>query len=183
MVTLCAVHRAIKTKIKGSTSEIAEQIGISRSSFYQYIDQISEYGVAGINNYLDLFSFSLAQKSSLLTHLSTSFFSEFNGEKKQKVLLDKKYRVYSDRIHEIISGADSEEVLSHFDKVQFKESVNIIESNLLTNDGKYDLVSSYIHMFLNRLFLSNPRYNEMFVYYLLSKHYSRIYRLAQKNHK
>ncbi len=44
MVTLCAVHRAIKTKIKGSTSEIADQVGISRSSFYKYVEEISDYG-------------------------------------------------------------------------------------------------------------------------------------------
>lgn len=44
ITTLCAVHGAIKKRLKGSTSEIAAQVGISRSSFYHYIDQISNYG-------------------------------------------------------------------------------------------------------------------------------------------
>jgi ACT domain-containing protein len=44
MASLCAVHRAIKNKIKGPTTEIAAQVGISRSSFYKYVDEISDYG-------------------------------------------------------------------------------------------------------------------------------------------
>ncbi len=42
--TLCAVHRAIKTQFKGSTTEIAEHVGLSRSSFYNYIEEIENFG-------------------------------------------------------------------------------------------------------------------------------------------
>ena len=42
--TLCAVHRAIKTQIKGSTTDIAEQVGLSRSCFYKYIEEIQNFG-------------------------------------------------------------------------------------------------------------------------------------------
>tara|TARA_R110002050_G_scaffold149463_1_gene276046 strand:+ start:89965 stop:90297 length:333 start_codon:yes stop_codon:yes gene_type:complete len=41
---LCAVHRAIKTQIKGSTPEIAKQVGLSRSCFYKYIEGIENFG-------------------------------------------------------------------------------------------------------------------------------------------
>ena len=44
ITTLCAVHRAIKNRIKGSASDIARHVGLSRSAFYKYIDEISEYG-------------------------------------------------------------------------------------------------------------------------------------------
>ena len=42
--TLCAVHRAIKTQVKGSTAEIAEYVGLSRSCFYNYIEEIENFG-------------------------------------------------------------------------------------------------------------------------------------------
>ncbi|MGB0881138.1 MAG: hypothetical protein ACPGTO_11315 [Polaribacter sp.] len=42
--TLCAVHHAIKTQMKGSTTEIAERVGLSRSCFYKYIEEIENFG-------------------------------------------------------------------------------------------------------------------------------------------
>ena len=42
--TLCAVHNAIKRRLTGTTTEIANQVGLSRSAFYTYIDQITDHG-------------------------------------------------------------------------------------------------------------------------------------------
>ena len=42
--TLCSVHRAIKTQVKGSTTEIAQRVGHSRSCFYKYIEEIQNLG-------------------------------------------------------------------------------------------------------------------------------------------
>lgn len=47
----------------------------------------------------------------------------------------------------------------------------------LSREETFGIVSSLIHMFLNRLLTSNPRYNEMFIYYNLAKHYRRINQL------
>jgi hypothetical protein len=46
-----------------------------------------------------------------------------------------------------------------------------------------EVVASLIHMFLNRLLTSNPRYNEMFIYHIMAKHYKRVNQLnKQKQH-
>ena len=42
--TLGSVHRAIKLKLQGTASQIAEKIGISRSCLYKYISEIESFG-------------------------------------------------------------------------------------------------------------------------------------------
>lgn len=42
--TLCTVHRAIKFRMFGSASEIADKIGLSRSCLYKYINEIENLG-------------------------------------------------------------------------------------------------------------------------------------------
>jgi transposase-like protein len=42
--TLCAVHDVIRKRARGTVSQIANQIGISRSCFYNYIEQIKDLG-------------------------------------------------------------------------------------------------------------------------------------------
>ncbi len=42
--TLCAVDNAIKRRLTRTTSEIANQVGFSRSAFYTNIEQISDHG-------------------------------------------------------------------------------------------------------------------------------------------
>ncbi|UTW64789.1 hypothetical protein KFE94_08815 [bacterium SCSIO 12643] len=42
--TLCAVHDVVRKRVKGTVSQIANHIGISRSCFYNYLERIKDMG-------------------------------------------------------------------------------------------------------------------------------------------
>lgn len=42
--TLCAVHDVVRKRVRGTVTQIAHQIGISRSCFYNYLERIKEMG-------------------------------------------------------------------------------------------------------------------------------------------
>jgi len=84
--TLCAVHRAIKTQIKGSTTEIAEQVGLSRSCFYNYVEEIQNFGaevnysrIARCFSYQNPFNLKLEIDDDGMTQI-------FGGNKKRNFL-------------------------------------------------------------------------------------------------
>lgn len=52
---------------------------------------------------------------------------------------------------------------------------------VLKNTGSlHELITSYIHMFLNRILLSNQRKHELVIYHFLSKYYDSQLAIAKK---
>ena len=96
-------------------------------------------------------------------------FLYFNEEKLYRGYLNNKFRELRDEISEVLNESTeiNNELIPYL-----KVRSNLIKKNI-KNYSEYidDLMYSYIHMTLNRLFLIRPRENELIVYYLLNKYY------------
>lgn len=130
----------------------------------------------GIEMYLNDFEFSLKEKQSFLTLLKENFMREFKTGKNQKKSLDTSYRKELPYINDFFN--DKNENYIEFIEILWERSSKIKEllrAYKVKKDinGQFpefkDLLSSYIHMFLNRLFRSNQRKMEFVIYYYLSK--------------
>jgi thiopeptide-type bacteriocin biosynthesis protein len=137
----------------------------------------------GLDELLTDFDFSLAQKQVLLSRLSRSFFQEFNGDKILRVQLNEKYRQESHRIQQFLNPAEDiaagiEEATQKFTErrhywrpVILKIQAQHPADWLKTNEG-YERIFSYVHMYINRFMLSQPRLHELTLYTLLEKYYT-----------
>ncbi|MBV8256124.1 MAG: lantibiotic dehydratase [Chitinophaga sp.] len=125
-------------------------------------------GVVGTDQLLDIFSFSLEEKSQYMQQLQQGFFKEFNGNKSLQQLLNDKYRKESAELSTMLTGELPEEVLALMEQRKLRMQAAIAEQ---ANMEKYELLSSYIHMFLNRFLLAGQRKHELVIYHFLDRYY------------
>ncbi|RLJ97900.1 MULTISPECIES: thiopeptide-type bacteriocin biosynthesis protein [Tenacibaculum] len=139
------------------------------------------FGIKIIDIILDNFLFTKEEKKSYIDSLANLFQGEFNFNKASRKQLNQKYREKRKTIENIMNSDEfyliqSTELENSISKFQ-KESKKICDQILqLNNENKLDveigsLISSYLHMFLNRLFKSKNRLNEMVCYSFLAKYY------------
>jgi thiopeptide-type bacteriocin biosynthesis protein len=131
-----------------------------------------------VNNVLDDFALSILQKAELMTSMEQSFLEEFGSIRNNKLELSKKFRRSKTEIESALLGQETNlssvyELLEHR-----KERIKIVVDKIdkLNRGGElgvslFNLVSSIIHMSLNRIFESKHRMQEMVIYSFLSCHY------------
>jgi thiopeptide-type bacteriocin biosynthesis protein len=151
-------------------------------------DETQRWQIAlfGIDQLLNDFGYSLEDKCFLLKKLYSSFLNEFAGNEKSDVgklefSLDKKYRSNAKKVHESILEMNNikelNSVINFFSdrSTNYKPAIAEIKNKLSDQMNNYFdldyLISSYIHMFMNRLMLSRRREHELVVYHHLSKFY------------
>ncbi len=141
------------------------------------------YSLCAIDKILNAFKFELSEKIYLLQKLSVSFGKEFGLNKGLKLQLDKKYSDNRLNIRNFFERKNGNQeyitiynLLDDFENSITVVSVAIIEILEIHNSSisKNDLVSNFIHMHCNRLFISNQRTHELVLYNLLYKHYSSV---------
>lgn len=149
------------------------------------------FGLRSIDHLLDMFGYSLQKKLILLDILKTSFGKEFGMARPLKKQLDDKYRKLREEIETFMvftkeSNPHYEPILTILDRK--KEKLKPFANQILVslNSGTKDLtqsnlISSYIHMLMNRLFKSKNRLNEMVSYDFLYRYYKTV--LAKKKYK
>lgn len=138
------------------------------------------FAFKGIDILLDDFNLDLNAKKDFIKFIKTAFFKEFGGNAQLEQILNDKYRTYRNDILEFNRGdTKSNYRYETFLEILSKRSLSnvpVIEQiyTLLgsNNTNIYSLVSSIIHMFMNRLFISQQRKYELVIYYLLEKHYT-----------
>lgn len=142
----------------------------------------------GLDEMLTDFDFSLMQKQVLLDRLSRSFFQEFNGDKVLQVQLNEKYRQESRRIQQFLNPAEDpttgiEEAAQEFAgrRHRWRPVILAIQAKhpvgWFKTDRCYEEMYNYIHMYINRFMLSQPRLHELTLYTLLAKYYmTQLYR-------
>ena len=131
-----------------------------------------------VEEWLELFQYSLDQKVSFLERAKDNFLEEFGSEKGLKVQLDKKFRKYKETIFSMISTHNplsfEESVVSFKNTASFSYiSVQLVElehSKLLEVPLSH-FVSSILHMSLNRLFPASQRLHELIIYYCMYRFY------------
>ncbi|KAA2218521.1 thiopeptide-type bacteriocin biosynthesis protein [Maribacter flavus] len=140
------------------------------------------FGLKSINHLLNCFNYSLEEKMNLMEILKTGFGQEFGMSRPLKKQLDDKFRVQRVRIEEFM-------LFTEENKLEYAPIIKLLEENekktrplakqilLILNKGSQEtklnnLMSSYIHMLMNRLFKSKNRLNEMVCYDFLFRYYT-----------
>lgn len=137
-----------------------------------------------IDCFLSDFGFNIDQKIEFVSALKQGFTKEFNFAKPQNKTLNDKCRKERNRIMKILHSTIDEEnewqplfellkYKTEITKDIIKDIIEIKEKNQFEIDF-FDLLASFTHMTLNRLFVSQQRLNETAVYFLLEKHYKSI---------
>jgi lantibiotic biosynthesis protein len=170
-----------------STIEIAEDLFNANSEqilqLIELFDDSNEereaeirwfFGLKGVDMLLNAFNFDLKSKKELLENLSEGFGREFNMNIDLKKQLGERFRKERGLLskcinHEHLLEDDFKQAFSILH--QFKERNNQIAKAILQAETLEvelnNLLGSYIHMFMNRLFITNQRYTEMIQYHLL----------------
>lgn len=149
------------------------------------------FGLRAVDSLLDDFGYDDYQKVHLLENLKEGFGREFGMNKMLKLQLDKKFRNERQNIVNILNREnDSKSEMRPLLNLLHQKSENIepISRNifLLKKNKKLvkpldDLIGSYIHMLMNRLFKSKQRLHEMVIYDFLYKYYkSKIAQMKSK---
>lgn len=137
-----------------------------------------------IDFYLNSFNFNSNAKMQILNYLKTSFASEFVSSKSLKKQLDERFRMERKKIENIMLSehtASSEYAVIEEILVSYRDNFKEISRKILAVEKQgnleiklADLISSYIHMFMNRLFKSKNRMNEMVCYDFLFRYYKSV---------
>lgn len=132
------------------------------------------FAIKAVDVLLTDFNYSMEQKRELMENLKTGFALEFNMNKDLKMQLDKKFRIHREAITKVLNDENDEtsdfqplfELLKHKSESTtplVKEILTIQQNNQLQLHIN-DLLASYIHMLLNRLFKNKQRMHEMVIY-------------------
>ena len=129
------------------------------------------YALKNIHILLDTFGLSYSERGMLFERLYDGFSIEFNARKKVRKQIDLKFRDHFSMIEDFLSEAHEQD--SMFRERQIWRFINNIK-NRLSKDELYELISSHIHMSVNRLIKSYPRMHELALYGILQKYYKKI---------
>jgi len=182
------------------TMELSEMLfGIDSDATIQFLDLIEGdegeqlrwlFGLRSIDALLASFQYSLNQKLTLMKNLKTGFGIEFGMSRPLKKQLDDKYRKERANIATFMTFTKKQET-------DYEPILNILESKNtilrplaeqilnLQAKGQLELeldslMSSYVHMHMNRLFKSKNRLNEMVCYDFLYRYYMTAVALSKK---
>ncbi|MFP4022884.1 MAG: thiopeptide-type bacteriocin biosynthesis protein [Thiohalospira sp.] len=138
------------------------------------------FALRAIDQLLEDFGFTDFKKLELLYVLKEGFGNEFGMNKSLKLQLDKKFRDNREKINNIFKNRyESEDigVIINLLKRKSNESKNVIQEILKREKETRlekplnDLLGSYIHMLMNKLFKSKQRIHEMVIYDFLYRYY------------
>lgn len=150
------------------------------------------FAIRSIDELLNSFRYEITDKFNLFEQLKTSFNHEFAADKQLKKQIDKRFREYSDEIQEIMLKElpPEHELYPIWELIlQRKEQERAVAQRILDklkqkNDAIIshdDLLSSYIHMHMNRLFINRQRQVELVIYEFMWKIYkSQVARSAKE---
>lgn len=140
-----------------------------------------KFALRCIDTLLKTFKYTLVEKINLLERLKNGFGQEFGMNRFLKKQLDDKYRNERTKI-ELFLNLETEEPQEYSEILNilnsYKNNINPIAETILNHKkletlllNLDDLLSSYIHMTMNRLFKSNNRMHEMVCYDFMYRYY------------
>lgn len=143
------------------------------------------FAVRGVDQLLTDFGYSLPEKAALAEQCQQAFFQEFNGNADLTRRLNDKYREVSRPLASFLDPTYHEpeltEALALFD--ERSAALRPAYQQLLATTppaAVRALLPSYLHMFMNRIFLANQRLHELVVYHYLVKHYASLAARARR---
>ncbi|WP_143305164.1 lantibiotic dehydratase [Chitinophaga vietnamensis] len=147
------------------------------------------FALVSVDRLLDDFNCDTRRKSELLEKLSNSFLQEFSyGDREREKLLIKmmndRYRKFQQDISRILLNKNADNDLADaygaFEKRSdtWKPVTHEMMNTSYFQANRDQLLSSYVHMTMNRIFMANQRSHELVAYNFLNRFYHSI--LAQK---
>jgi len=132
----------------------------------------------GTDVLLQDFGYTLTQKSLLLKKIQKHFFEEFGGDQALQTQLNDQYRQHMRQLSSFLdpqqdAANEIEEAIALF-------HIRSLRIRNLIKQPMNEFISSYIHMFLNRILLSNQRKHELVIYHFLSKYYDSQIAISKK---
>ncbi|MDG1573287.1 thiopeptide-type bacteriocin biosynthesis protein [Robiginitalea sp. M366] len=138
-------------------------------------------GLKSIDTLMDTIGLNQSQKCELISGMNQSFLTEFGDNRRLRKQLGNKFRVERDRLTEFINLESSSDQKTHAVIKAIKtrnESIGrLLETsrsfsfNEMSQNRLFSLLRAYIHMTMNRLFISENRKYELVCYDLLTRHY------------
>ncbi|WP_118973669.1 lantibiotic dehydratase [Taibaiella koreensis] len=140
------------------------------------------FALRGIDLLLSDFGLNLEDKTELARQIQGSFFREFGGQAPLQKLLNDKYRKHQKSIFQHMDATrdvenEIDEAVALF-AIRTEQNMPVIEQmkeKLKGSDSRklfFELLPSYIHMFMNRLFVAQQRKYELVIYHFLERYYS-----------
>ncbi|WP_338875781.1 lantibiotic dehydratase [Spirosoma sp. SC4-14] len=128
---------------------------------------------------LNDFGLSIQAKVGLLQQLQRQFLAEHRADKTLRKELNDRYRNDRSIIDQLLSGGLSEgsnlnAAYLQTRSRQLQAIIDRIKGNIQNTShqpAEYSLIASYLHMSLNRLFISQQRTHEMVIYHFLARYY------------
>lgn len=149
------------------------------------------FALRGIDMLLTDFGLGLEQKHTLLSELQSGFFREFGGLPALQKQLNDRYRQRQAFItrhfnpeNDSDNGIEDAVQLFQIRSEMNSEIVAAIQKKLKheqDNKRLFHLLSGYIHMFMNRLFISQQRKYELLVNHFLERYYQSQIAIKNKN--
>lgn len=146
------------------------------------IYQKSLFGLKLVDFYLDAFRLTIQEKVEFTEKVKNYFYKEIGSEKDLKKQLDKIFIEKQNDINKLLStnisrtnkltksiSLHKKELQRNINKIIFLQKNNELEVDI------NDIISSYIHMSVNRLFISNNRLHELALYDFLWRNYKKQY--------
>jgi lantibiotic biosynthesis protein len=143
-------------------------------------------GIKGIDDYLQAWNFTLPEKQQFVKDVQDAFFEEFHVDKGLMKQVNAQYRKNFQKISRLVLETEvdpkEKQVLEKINSFSdlLKEVFDPLMYQGLDNTRRDDLLQSYIHMYINRLFISQQRKYELMLYSFLFKYYEG--QIARKKH-
>lgn len=154
---------------------------VKKLNIYQNEDYRWMIALKSLDGLLSDFSFDLHSKQELMNNLSFSFKNEFGFNQYNSKQFNVKFRNNKNVIENVLNNKISNEYFSKLCKPikERSEHLSPVINTLHLKMGKHrknkstnKLLSSYIHMSLNRLFISKSRLHELVLYDFLKRYYT-----------
>ncbi|MEW7280983.1 thiopeptide-type bacteriocin biosynthesis protein [Aquimarina sp. 2201CG1-2-11] len=135
--------------------------------------------VKAIQKLLDSFGYNEERKMRLLTANAQAFKNEFHADKRLNKQLDKKYRGIREKLTSFLESSHTDEAYTVLDQIiaqKTEKSLQLTQQILQIHTAGQlemqldDIMSSYIHMLVNRAFRSKQRFYELVCYDFLVRY-------------
>lgn len=131
------------------------------------------YAVSGVDDMLSAFGADDQEKLRIVDTWFDAFAIEFKLDKETKKKMGNRYREFRPKLESVLNGdADIGGLSDELRQIRISCLVDaFIPFNGLQREKAVSILANLCHMYLNRIFFSNQRENEMVVYHFLGKFY------------
>jgi lantibiotic biosynthesis protein len=147
-----------------------------------------QWAIKSIDDLLNDFELTLPEKCNLFEQIKNAFHTEYNANKFLKNQLATKYRTHKNTVEKILSKpfehTNQEDIIFAEKSNQTKlmaQALSKMESEKQLEVNINSLLTSYIHMLINRIVPANPRLHELVIYDMLFQYYKSMIEKLKKN--